>query len=103
MFGVGRLGRVVCGVQVCRREGVDELIRVARPTHLHLLTRHELERSVGTEVQDCVGLEDLLQVGVVNCKTVVRTGGLGKEQAHLSPSYPKDSCTPMKTLPNCFP
>ena len=81
-LGNGGLRGVVGGVQVSRGEGVDQTIGVAGAGHTDLLTGHELQTSVGTEVKDGIGLEDLLQVGVVGGEAVVRTGRLGKEQTH---------------------
>ena len=44
-------------------------------------------------------LEDLLQVGVVGGKAVVRRCRAAEKQAHGSPSYPNVGCTPMNTFP----
>ncbi len=38
---------------------------------------------MGAEVEDCVCLEYLLEVGVVRREAVVETGRLGEEQSHL--------------------
>mmetsp|Transcript_30830 Transcript_30830/g.60333 ORF Transcript_30830/g.60333 Transcript_30830/m.60333 type:complete len:829 (-) Transcript_30830:742-3228(-) len=81
-FGDGSLRRVVSGVVVQVRERVDQAVRVALAGHTHLLSGHELQGSVGSEVQDGVGAEDLLKVGVVGGETVVGRGRLGEEEAH---------------------
>ena len=54
----------------------------ASPACTHLLAGHELEAAVGAKVQHGVGLEHLLQEGVVGGKAMVRRGGAAEQQAH---------------------
>mmetsp|Transcript_6591 Transcript_6591/g.14018 ORF Transcript_6591/g.14018 Transcript_6591/m.14018 type:complete len:1056 (+) Transcript_6591:730-3897(+) len=81
-LGNGGLGRIVGGIKVGTWQGVDQTIRVASSGHTDLLTGHEFQTSVGSEMENGVGTEDLLEVRVVSGESVVRTGGLGKQQSH---------------------
>ena len=47
-----------------------------------MVARHEFQGAMGAEVEDCVCLEYLLEVGVVRGKAVVRRGALREEEAH---------------------
>mmetsp|Transcript_2175 Transcript_2175/g.3567 ORF Transcript_2175/g.3567 Transcript_2175/m.3567 type:complete len:805 (-) Transcript_2175:182-2596(-) len=81
-LGNGGLRRIVGGIQVRTWQGVDQTIGVASARHTDLLSRHELQTSMGTKVQDGISLENLFEVSVVGCETVMRARRLGKEQSH---------------------
>mmetsp|Transcript_45111 Transcript_45111/g.134702 ORF Transcript_45111/g.134702 Transcript_45111/m.134702 type:complete len:598 (+) Transcript_45111:1213-3006(+) len=76
------LGRVVGCVVVHVGDGADKRVGVAHTRHADLLAGHELQRAVRAKVQHCVSLEDLLQVGVVRGKAMVRRRRAAEEQAH---------------------
>lgn len=66
----------------------------------HLFSGHELKRTVRPEVEDGVGLEDLLEISVVSREAVVRGRRLGEEETHrvalrahtnMEVTKPKDS------------
>ncbi len=73
-FGDRRFGGVVGSVIVEVGDGADQVIGVAGTGHAHLLTRHELQRSVGAEVKHRIRAPNPLQIGVVGGKAMVGTG-----------------------------
>ena len=70
---------VIGGVVVHIGNGANQVIGVTVPGHPHLLTRHELQGSVSAEVQHRIRAPNMFQIGIVSGKTVVRTGGTGKQ------------------------
>mmetsp|Transcript_86089 Transcript_86089/g.150116 ORF Transcript_86089/g.150116 Transcript_86089/m.150116 type:complete len:651 (-) Transcript_86089:2100-4052(-) len=78
----GGLRGVIGSIVVQIGEGTEQTVRVASIGHTHLLTWHELQGTVGTEVKNGVSLPDVLQVGVVRRKAVVRAGRLREQKSH---------------------
>mmetsp|Transcript_19673 Transcript_19673/g.60856 ORF Transcript_19673/g.60856 Transcript_19673/m.60856 type:complete len:271 (-) Transcript_19673:1794-2606(-) len=77
-----RFGGIVGGVVIQIRDRPGEAVGVARRGHADLFPRHELQAAVRAEMQDRVGLEDLLQVRVVRGEAVVRARALGEQKSH---------------------
>ena len=81
----GGLGWIVGGVVIKIRKCADQRIGVAGFAHAHLLARHELQRTVGAEMQHSIGFPDFLEVGVVRGESMVRTCAAGIQQTHRVP------------------
>ena len=81
-LGDGGFRRVIGCVVIEVRQSTDQGVGVAGFAHAHLLARHELQRAVGPEVEHRVRTPDLLEIGVVSRKAVMRTGAAGVQQTH---------------------
>ena len=78
----GRLGRVVCRVEVDVRYVSDQAVGPAIPAHPRLLARHELECPVRAEVQDCIRAEVFAHPAVEGAERVRRREATLEQKPH---------------------
>ena len=81
-LGDGAFRGVVGGVEIKVRQVRDEPIRPAGARQARLLSRHELQRSMGAEMQHCVGAEIFAHPAIEGREGVGRREALFEEQAH---------------------
>ena len=81
-LGDRAFGRIVGGIEVEVRQIPDQPVGPALARHARLLAGHELERAMSAEMQNCIGAEMALEIGVEGGKRMGRRKALLKQEPH---------------------